>query len=260
LLWCLAWLALVRGTPAEDPLISSEELAYITQHVKRDAEQIGTAVEVTRSASPPWLAFVTTREAVALYVAVFVNNFVQVSTTMYLAKYYVEVWHDGMETAGQLAAFPNLIIFGTSLAAGQLGDWLIANCLSVTHTRVLLHFFFCAGSGGLMVLTGSVSTEIEAAVTLALAVSLFSMATSSVCINYVDISPHHATALFSVGNTVANAGAVVGPLVVGDYLGNPEQSATENWRDVFHTMLFLLAGSWVVFAAFGSGKPVQALN
>jgi len=260
MVWCVVWILFMSPTPAQDDNISEAELAYITANVKKDADQVVSTIEVTKSESAPWLGFMTTPEAHALFLAMFVYYFCQFSTEMFLTKYYSEVWSMGLEQSGDMAAMPNMFIILTSLSTGWLADRMIQRYFSVTHTRVLLHFLFCGGVALFQNLSGSAGSSTQAVVAMTAAIAFFSMAHSSICINYTDISPHYASTLFSIGNAIANTGALVGLIVLGEILGNKSQPAKQNWLEVFRMLALMLALSWVAFAAFGSGKPVPALN
>ena len=40
--------------------------------------------------------------------------------------------------------------------------------------------------------------------------------------NYLDVSPHYAGQLFSIGNTIANITGIVTPIITGNILGDKD--------------------------------------
>ena len=102
--------------------------------------------------------------------------------------------------------------------------------------------------------------------------------------NYLDVSPHYAGHLFSVGNLIANVSGIIAPLVAGFILGDSEDddaggfhaafgdnttigssssgsgASAADWRNVFYVSSGMYVFAAIVWILFMQGNPVPELN
>ena len=86
------------------------------------------------------------------------------------------------------------------------------------------------------------------------------IASAAYNVNYLDVSPHYAGQIFSIGNTIANVTGIVTPIITGNILGDKSSASVGRWRVVFFISAAFYVFATLVWVIFMRGKPVAALN
>ena len=280
-LWWLVWIFLASSSPDEDSTITKDEYKYIKHTVKLDADINIGKVSVIKSESPPWKGFLTSPAAWAIYCCHFSTNFCIYTLMTYLPKYLDEELDFSLKNAGGIAVVPYVAQFASSIGSGFFADWMVerSNVRTARITTELIAFFTAGVS---LVIAGWMTNVAAAVFFMSLAVGGSGFCGGGHAASYVDVSPHYAGHLFSVGNVVANVAGILAPIVtgyiLGDRLHDPTPTVTvtplmadssssdsgyvpaSHWRNVFYVTSSIYVLSGIVYVLFMKGKPVQALN
>jgi MFS transporter, ACS family, solute carrier family 17 (sodium-dependent inorganic phosphate cotransporter), member 5 len=257
--WAAAFALLGASSPEQSRGISAAELALIQRTRGQDADQVLEKEVVARSPSPPWRAFLTHRAAWALYFNHAAACWGGYTLMTFLPDFMDRQLGFDIQSSGGLALLPYLLMFLAASGAGALSDRLVHR-MPVRRVRVLVQCSSYCLAGAFLLLAGYVENTTAAVVfvTLSIGVSGASMASNNV--NYLDISPHYAGQLFSIGNTIGNIAGIITPIVTGQILGDKSSATKERWQLVFIIGAAFYFTASVVWVLFVSGKPVAALN
>ena len=262
-LWWVFWNWLIADSPDVHQDISDVERQYLMATSKDDADTQVEKVSIEKSDSPPWVGFFTTPCVWALFVIHFAANWNLYTLLNYLPKYLTEEQGFNIASSGFLSSLPYVLLWLCSVFAGWWADHLIQHHISVRATRILMTAIAFIGSGVSMSLTGFMPTPDLAVVSIMFSIVIAGFNAASVGPNYVELCPHWAGALFSVGNTLGNFAGLFAPLVEGRILGIKEenkQSRKEDWQWVFYISAAILMVSLVIYALGAQGKPQRSLN
>ena len=128
--WFVLWEVIAASSPKQSRWICEDEITYIEAHTGQDANMSAKKVQVPKSPSPPWVAFLSSVPAWAIYVNHFANNFCVYTLMTYLPKYMDEVLGFDLTESGGIAVIPYAAQFVLMLASGSLADHLIKNKMS----------------------------------------------------------------------------------------------------------------------------------
>ena len=272
LLWCFVWQFLGESSPGSAKHITADERRYLALTTGCDADVTVGKLDVVKSDSPPWRGFLTHPAAWAIYINHFSANLSIYTLMTYLPKYMKEDLGFDLKSAGGIAVIPYLMQFLGSIGSGFVADWMI-KFTTVKRTRLtieLVSFGICISA---LCVTGWMTDTTLAVVTVSIAVGASGMTGGGFSSNYIDVSPHYAGYLFSVGNVIANTAGIIAPILAGYILGDAERSPGEassdssesyvpasHWRNVFYVSAGVYFCAGVVWVLFMSGKPVKELN
>ena len=281
-LWFFFWELLGASSPEESRWITEDEKVYIQATASQDADQQVTKSVVERSESPPWKGFLTSTAAWALYINHFSNNFCVYTLMTYLPKYMDEELDFSLKDAGGIAVIPYCLQFVLSLCSGWTADFLIATRYSVRTTRLIIELVAFSVCIVTLCLTGWMTNVVLAVTLVTTAIGFSGFTGGGFMSNYLDVSPHYAGHLFSVGNLIANFAGIIAPLLAGEILGNTKSASgggvhaefvgnatasgsgsyapASRWRDVFYVNAGVYVVAAIVWILFMKGKPVPELN
>eukprot|EP01060_Flectonema_neradi_P014867 TRINITY_DN21544_c0_g1_i1.p1 TRINITY_DN21544_c0_g1~~TRINITY_DN21544_c0_g1_i1.p1 ORF type:complete len:499 (+),score=62.65 TRINITY_DN21544_c0_g1_i1:55-1551(+) len=279
-LWWIIWMLLANSTPDDDKTITEEEYKYIKHTVTQDADVNIDKITVTKSDKPPWKGFLTSSVAWSIYCCHFSSNFCIYTLMTYLPKYLDEELDFSLKNAGGIAIIPYVAQFAASISSGVFADRL-SERTSVRTARIVTETIAFVTAGSCLVIAGWMTETAVAVIFMSLAVGASGFVGGGHCSSYVDVSPHYAGHLFSVGNVVANVAGILAPIVtgyiLGDRLHDPTPTVTvtpliedsssdsgyvpaSHWRNVFYLTAGVYLFSLTIYVIFMKGKPVQELN
>ena len=239
--------------------ITDAERTYVIATRGEDADSVIEKVDVAKSPSPPWRAFLTHRAAWAIYIAHSASNWGAYTLLTFLPDYMDTVLGFDIKSSGGLSTLPYLAMFVCAAGAGQVSDSLVRRMpLRRVRIIVLLTSYWLAAL--FLVLTGYTTDRTTAVAFLTLSIGCSGIASAAYNVNYVDVSPHYAGQLFSIGNTIANITGIVTPIITGNILGDKSQASVGRWRVVFFISAAFYVFATLVWVIFMRGKPVAALN
>eukprot|EP01064_Diplonema_japonicum_P012877 TRINITY_DN2022_c16_g1_i1.p1 TRINITY_DN2022_c16_g1~~TRINITY_DN2022_c16_g1_i1.p1 ORF type:complete len:519 (+),score=72.29 TRINITY_DN2022_c16_g1_i1:72-1559(+) len=281
--WFILWMWLAASTPGQMKGITDGELEYITQTTGRDADVTVGTENVKRSPSPPWRGFLTHPAAWAIYINHFSSNYCVYTLMTYLPKYMDEDLGFSLQDAGGIAVIPYLCQFGAAIASGTIADKLI-KVTTVRNTRLIIELSAFTMASVMLVTMGWMTDTTLAVVFVSAAIGSSGFVGGGFISNYVDVSPHQAGYLYSVGNVIANIAGIIAPIIAGYILGDEvypptvtltspltpaeygESSsasgtiAASHWRNVFYLSAAIYVFAGVMWVFFMKGKPVPELN
>jgi len=244
--WFFCWCFLCYSSPCTHPRMPTAELEYYEK-------MIGT-IDLARYPPTPWRKILTSVPVWALTVALLAECFLFNSLMTCLPLYMHDVLGLDMETNGALSAVPFLGLITACPVMGVIADWLRSSGrLSTTAIRKISCFAGFMLTDCFLIFVPFVGCNRALAVlNFFLIFVCNSMVFNCVITNQLDLAPLHAGKIMGMANTVANLGAIAGPIVVG--VMTSRQSTRSTWQNVF----FLIAGinsfGAFVFLIFGSGS------
>jgi MFS family permease len=257
--WVGAWQLLATATPEEMKGMRDDELRFVVATRGEDADAVMEKVTVAKSASPPWRAFLTHRAAWAIYINHSASNWGAYTLLTFLPDYMDTQLNFDIKSSGVLSMLPYLLMFLCSAGAGAVSDRLVRR-MSVRRVRILVQCTSFWLAGATLILTGYMENSSAAVVLLTISIGISGMSAAAYNTNYIDVSPHYAGQIFSIGNTIANITGIVTPIVTGQILGDKDSASKDKWRSVFFISAGFYGFATIVWILFMSGKPVAALN
>ncbi|KAL3281330.1 hypothetical protein HHI36_004539 [Cryptolaemus montrouzieri] len=243
LFWYSLWVVLIAEKPSEDPLISDEELRYITQ-------SLGDTNE--KNIKYPWRSIVTSMPVWSIVVAHFSENWGFYTLLTQLPKYMKDILDFDLAKTGFMAALPYLAMSITLALSGQLADWfLVRGILNVTQVR---KFFNCGAfiaQTVFMMGTAYATSTTVSVICLIMAVGLGAFAWAGFSVNHLDIAPQHASVLMGIGNTFATLPGIVSPILSGYVVTTPTKG---EWQIVFFVTAGIYLFGCLFYWTFASGE------
>eukprot|EP01062_Namystynia_karyoxenos_P015700 TRINITY_DN15715_c0_g1_i1.p1 TRINITY_DN15715_c0_g1~~TRINITY_DN15715_c0_g1_i1.p1 ORF type:complete len:555 (+),score=155.36 TRINITY_DN15715_c0_g1_i1:82-1665(+) len=273
--WFALWMWLVADSPEVHPTISDGERKYIRATSREDQDCVLGKVVVEKSERPPWRAFLTHPAALTLYLNHFASNYCVYTLMTYLPKYLDEELGYKIADAGFVASVPYVAQFLAATAGGQVADRLSRH-LPLRWVRLIMELTGFIGAGGLLILTGYLSSHRDFAVLVVTGAIGFSGVVNGggFGCNFIDISPHYAGQMYSISNTFGNVAGIIAPIIAGDLLGDahavllapgddaltPAAPPASHWRQVFFVTAAIYAVAGLFWVFFMRAQPVPALN
>ena len=244
--WFVCWCFLCYNSPYTHRLMSTAELEYWEK-------MIGT-VNLARYPPTPWRKILTSVPVWALTVTSLVQYFFFFTFATCLPLYMHDVLGLDMKSNGALSAVPFLGLIISCPVTGVIADWLRSRGrLSTTVVRKISCFAGFILADCFLILLWFVSCNHALAVAIFLLLMVCdSMVFNCVLTNQLDLAPLHAGKIVGMTNTVANLGAIAGPIVVGAMTS--QQSTRSTWQNVFFLIAGIDAFGAFVFLIFGSGN------
>eukprot|EP01061_Rhynchopus_euleeides_P001435 TRINITY_DN11013_c0_g2_i3.p1 TRINITY_DN11013_c0_g2~~TRINITY_DN11013_c0_g2_i3.p1 ORF type:complete len:531 (+),score=183.03 TRINITY_DN11013_c0_g2_i3:48-1595(+) len=282
--WFVLWEIFAASSPEQSRWITEDEVAYISATRGQDADVRVKKNDVPKSASPPWISFLLSVPAWAIYINHFANNFCVYTLMTYLPKYMDEVLGFNLSESGGIAVIPYILQFILMLCSGVCADHLIKTKLTVRSTRLLIELVAFAVCCTGLVLAGWMTDVTIAVVMVTIAIGFSGFTGGGFMSNYIDVSPHYAGHLFSVGNLIANVSGIIAPILAGLLLGNDDDTTVvhasfpggfgnstdsdssgshvpaSHWRNVFYVSAGMYVFAGIIWIFFMVGKPVPELN
>eukprot|EP00659_Diplonema_papillatum_P015355 gene15355-23477_t len=221
LIWTALWQLLGSSRPSEPSCypISEKEQQYLDLTVKADGNVIGERTVVTKSPHPPWRNFLTHPAAWAIYINHFAYNYGYYTLLTYLPKYMDEELGFSLKDSGIVAVIPYMLQWIFAIGSGLCADTIV-KAYSVRTVRLLAQSIsFMVGTAALAG-TGWIRSTPLAMACLSFAVASSGVSVAGYSTNYVDVSPHYAGQLYSVGNVIANLAGIISPIIAGYILGD----------------------------------------
>lgn len=260
-LWFVLWELYASSTPGQHPTISAEERAYIDATARADADTVGAHVQVEKSARVPWIAFIVSPAAWAIYVNHFAFNYGTYTMMTYMPKFLDEVLGMNMKKAGFVSFLPYLLMAAAGIVGGRAADCFLTLSWPIRLVRIVMQLAGFTCSGVFLVYLGYLTDNRPLAVTaMTLSIGLSGLTCAGYLPNFQDISPHYAGQLFGVSNTLSNIAGIIAPIIAGTLLGDAKPSPVENWRKVFYLTAIVYAVAAMVWVSAMQAKPVQAVN
>ena len=259
IVWCLLWFRFATATPEQMADMREDELAYVVATRGEDADSTLEKETVDKSPSPPWRAFLTHRAAWAIFINHSASNWGAYTLLTFAPDYMDTQLGFNIKSSGALLMLPYLLMFAMSAGAGAVSDRM-AKHMPVRRVRILVQCTSFWLAGALLILTGYMESSALAVVTLTLSIGISGMAAAAYNTNYLDVSPHYAGQLFSIGNTIANITGIVTPIITGNILGDKDSASKGKWRSVFYISGGFYFAATLVWILFMRAKPVAALN
>ncbi|XP_059139528.1 sialin-like isoform X2 [Physella acuta] len=248
LVWVLLWFLVVADSPETHPTISKAEKDFIVRTRGR--------AEAQKEFNVPWLSMAKSKGLYVCLTAHVCNNWTHYTLLTSLPTFMKEVLKFDITQNGLLSSTPYMAMFFTSLASGQVADFLRSKYLSTTATRRLFQSVAFLGAGSCIVGVGFIGCEDRnyAVALLAIAVGFSGFCFSGYMVNQVDFAPRYAGVLYGITNMVATVPGIVAPMVVGALTPNKSQ---EEWRNVFYICGGLCLLGTLVFGAFAVGEEEE---
>lgn len=238
--WYVAWQRWITALPSENPNISPQELALITNNAPSDG---------SNTDAPPIREFLRSKALWAIIVAHFCNNWTLYVILSWLPKYVNEGLGVSFAAVGVVSMLPHIASFLCLNIAGNIADRLIASGLNVTKVRKIMQ---CTGFGGLAIclfMIGYVESMWAAIGILCLGKVFSAAGTGGYMVNHLDIGPRHAGTLMGITNT---AGTIPG--IVGVYVSGLILDITGSWALVFQVTAGVTVFGMIFYALFASGE------
>ncbi len=236
----LFWFAFWQRTSSERvedaPGIHPSEVAYIRTHTS--APSANGAV--------PWRAILWSTPVWVLVFNHFCSNWGFYVILSWLPRYFADVHHLDLKSAGYASLLPWIVMFAMTNVAAQIADALLTRGRSVTYVRKLMQSIGFFGSAAALVAIGQVQTVPLAIGLMCVSLGLGSFALSGFASNHLDIGPRYAGALMGLSNTAGTLPGIIGVTVTGYIL-----EATGSWALVFGIASGLYvagATTWLLFA------------
>ena len=245
-LWSVLWSFLCYNSPQTHPRISTAELQYW--------ERVIDSVDSTSRPPTPWREIFTSAPVWALSVSLFADDWCYFTLSTCLPLFMHDVLGVNMTRNGAFSTIPFVATLFTLPAVATLVDWLRSpGRLLTTFVRKVATAVGFTLAGCFLVMTGYVGcNRTFALVTITGAVVGSNMAFSTEAANQLDLAPLHAGKIMGLAFTVANLGAIGGPLAVG--VMTSEQSTRSEWQSVFWLSAGINVVGAIVFVVFGSGE------
>ncbi len=200
-IWALAWYWWFRDSPAEMPGVAAGDLHDLSP------------THATHAVAFPWRAALTNSSLLALVITggcyAYVYNFFQTWLHTFLAK-----GRGFSESTQMLSALPYLVAAVTSLTGGMASDALVRR-LGVARGRRALGAASLTVAGCFTVAAMLARDPLVTTLCLAMVYGSITFQQAGVFGAILDIGREHAGAVMGIGNTVAQAGGLLGSVAYG---------------------------------------------
>ncbi|CAK1586760.1 unnamed protein product [Parnassius mnemosyne] len=248
--WCVLWVALVRDSPQQQPLISKEEREMIVTSLGGKTDDHSEHKKLAM----PWRAALTSPAFLAILVAHVCSNWGWYMLLIELPFYMKQVLKFNMTENALTTSLPFLSLWFFSIGLSRTLDWLRGkNIITTTTARKIGTLFASAVPAVCLLALCYIGCNRGAAVALmAIGVTGIGGMFCGFLSNHIDIAPNFAGTLMALTNTVATIPGIVVPIFVGVLThGNQTISA---WRVIFFVTIGLYIVEIFVYTLFGSGE------
>jgi len=240
--WSLLWFILFAEDPSEDKLISTEELNYLKENVRRHERPKFTDI--------PWSTILTSLPIWSAIVAHTIENCTFYMLLTQIPTYLNDISGWNLQEMGMIAATPYIALSVVIQFSGYFQDTLRSR-FHVSTTIVRKIFIVGTHIIQLIVLLILCYVESITAILTCLIVAVGIGGFSSFSVNFLDLAPQYGSITVGISNTIATFPGAVIPYITGHIVQN---SLVSEWRTVF----FLTSGTCVFgavfYSIFGSGE------
>uniref|UniRef100_A0A1L8DE91 Sialin n=2 Tax=Nyssomyia neivai TaxID=330878 RepID=A0A1L8DE91_9DIPT len=242
-IWCLAWLLIVKASPAQDPYISEEEKQYIQSSIGDLSKQ---------KINHPWKAIVTSTGVWAIVAANFAETWGAYTYLTQLPTFLRDTLNFDLGSTGFLAAMPYLMMICLMAFSGYAADRLQET--KVMTTRQVRRTFICFGfviQIAFLMLTSHLENPKIAVACIVLAVGLSAFTMSGFLANPLDLAPNHASVILGFSNTMGTIPGIVSPMLTGYIVTDKTK---EQWRLVFYITSAVFAVGCILYWVLAKGE------
>lgn len=250
IVWYLFWLCLSYEKPSHHVSISQCEFNFMEKSQGQDTIEY-------ENVTVPWRQILTSLPVISICLCHFVRQwlfgFLLTNEPLYLSMFGFN-----MAETGLYASFPHIAKVILSFASGYIADSLLNSTkLSTTIVRkLLLGIGMIVLSSCLLALT-AIDQGTAVVIVLTVAMGGFGLTTSGWAVNHYDLATRYVSSLVAVTATFGTIGAIIVPLVVGDFTVNKD---FQGWANVFYLTFSLCILATVFFLIFGSGEQQPWAN
>uniref|UniRef100_H2ZMW3 Major facilitator superfamily (MFS) profile domain-containing protein n=2 Tax=Ciona savignyi TaxID=51511 RepID=H2ZMW3_CIOSA len=246
-IWSLAWLAIIRDTPQDDPKISTEEKEYITKSIS------GRETNEVAHQPTPWRKILTSKPYWGTVCIHITDTWTTFITVAWVPTYIARVLQFNVKTAGFISSLPYGLNVLLLVVGGFVADFvLVRNWFSRTKLRKLFSFIAqIIPILSLIMLPSFRCNEWMSVVLLCTSYMFFSLNYPGYRSSMVDMAPKYGGIIFGFSNTIACCISLGAPQLVGVILGD---GAASNWRVVFYSTASVSAAGLAVYLIFGTSE------
>ncbi|CAI5455815.1 unnamed protein product [Caenorhabditis angaria] len=231
-IWCVVWFKNVYDRPADDPKITTSELALLQRDAFSQTHYIVPWGQILRS-KPVW----------AIIIAHTAQNWGFYIMLTNLPKMLKDIAGYNLEKAGIASSLPYLLMGVSIIGSGQLADFLRKERQFET---LLVRKLFCAagflGQSIFLLLIVATSHPTLIVIFFSISIGIGGICWSGFSVNHLDLAPQYAGHLMAASNTIATIPGILGPLFVGAIV---QSAGINEWNLV----LFVIIGFYIVGAA-----------
>lgn len=239
--WWLVWENGAASNPAEDPLCTPEERAYVAASTPPSAAP----------ASIPWKKLLTRAPVWALIVSHFCHNWGTFILLTWMPTYYNQVLGLDIVKSGIFSVLPWLTMVVAANVGGALADAAISKKLaSVTTVRKVAQTIGFLGPAFFLTQLGKVHSPAAAVGCMMAAQGLDAFSQAGLYSNHADIGPRYAGVLLGLSNTAGVLAGVLGTAATGYIL------KAGTWDDVWAVAVGLYLVGTVVWNLFATGERI----
>lgn len=248
LVWTALWFCLVHATPEEHPQITHKELHYILGGSKRVKE------EVVQSKVVPWGVFLRTPALWVVTLAAMGDAFSLFFFFTMIPTYLTNIQHFSLQSAGVIAALPQLLscvaCSGWGFVVGRLTATRTLTTRRIRQLSTGLAFYVPAACMLGMTVVGCDKEAAVVLLILCLCVNTFNF--GGYFSSMQDLSPMHCGTTVGFICTFSSLCAVMGPMVAGLIIN--ERQTLGAWRDVFITSASIYIVCCTIYIIFTPGR------
>jgi MFS family permease len=207
----------------------------------------------------PWNAFFTHPVAWALYVNSWTLGWIGLMLLSYMPSFLVEVLGFDLQNASILCVFPYVALFICSNIFGVTFEYLqVHHGWSTDSVRLVAQDVGMIGSVVGLIICGFMDQKYVAYAFMIVTQCLIGATDSGISCSYSDVAPNYSSSFNTVGNIIASAAGIVGPLVISALLDS--EPGVWGWRIAFFISGAQVVVSVVLWHMYQTSKPIDALN
>ncbi|CAB3400281.1 unnamed protein product [Caenorhabditis bovis] len=243
-IWCVIWFKCVYDQPAEDPKISTGELALL----QRDAVSQNQYLV-------PWHYILRSKPVWAVIIAHTAQNWGFYTMLTNLPRMLKDIADYNIEKAGFASSIPYLLMGILTIAGGQFADFLRKEKqFDTLHVRRICTVFSLFGQSVFLLMTIMTTNGFLIASYVSFSIGLAGICWSGFSVNHLDLAPQYAGHLMALSNTIATIPGILGPLFVGAVV---KSGAVNEWNLILYVMIsiYLLGAAFFYRFADANIQP-----
>lgn len=239
-IWFAFWWRLASDRPAIHPPSRLTAQQAVTA-AAADAEE----------RKVPWRRIMRQRPVWAIIVAHFCNNWGLYVLLAWLPSYFSSQLGINLRAVWIYVSLPWIANFLVANLAGWMGDRMVIAGMSVTFVRKALQVVGSAGPAIALIALAGTSNPDTAVTLLTIALGLGAFSYAGFASNHLDISPHHAGAIFGISNTAGTIPGIIGVALTGVLVDH-----TGSYASAFYVTAGIYFFGLFFYLAFGTGKKI----
>ncbi|XP_076452845.1 sialin-like isoform X2 [Babylonia areolata] len=235
----VAWVIVVRNSPAQHPRITCSEKEVIA-YVETNPQKART----------PWRHILTSHAVWAVAYTHFMTAWGFGGTMALLPTYLSSALHFDIEQNGVLSSIPFIAQLCVEVVGG-IGLDLVKKYNVTRSSRKIFNTVGAVLTAAFFIATGYVPEDspMLAVAFVTLAVGSSALCVCCVRVGHLDLAPHMGGTLYALTNTLANTSGFLAPLIAG--ILTQDEQTQEQWRYFFYINAGLFLGGALVFLACG---------